>query len=294
MKPVLPAFLAAISLALAARLPAAPRIFTDDLGRQVEAELVGLRGANVVLAAGPVRGQWPLARLSAADQAFVKAWQASNTAVKQVQVQVFEREGIGQKGAFPEEAPPGPSLPSDLPLPGGREVKADYHHCDLTIQNPSGIDANHVRVAYVLYLVKADGSVGSNAASQPVGKIAARQNARITTEGINAARTKATQFRIQLTDGNLSVDEKTVRSRDRFGGCWVRVYGADGALLGEAKRLSPELSRLDPPWVENEVAEDIPILPSLDGLRELLEKVVPPAPGATGAKPGLPFPHPGR
>ncbi len=292
MKRVLPAFVAAISLAAATRLTAGPRIFTDDQGRQVEAELVGLRGANVVLAAGVARGQWPLARLSQADQAFVKEWQASNTAVKKVQVQIFEREGIGQKGTFPEAAPAGPSLPSDLPLPGGREVKAGYHHCELSVQNPADIDANHVRVAYVLYLVKADGSVGSNAESQQVGKIAARQNARITTEGINAARTKATQFRIQITDGNLSVDEKTVRSRDRFGGCWVRVYCADGAIIGEAKRLSPELSRLDPPWVETDVPEDIPLLPSLDGLRELLEKLAPPAPPGGLPKTGLPFQPP--
>lgn len=287
------------SLALAlvaggtAWLHAEPRIFTDDQGRQVEAELVGLRGANVVLATGAVRGQWPLARLSAPDQAYVKDWQASNTAVKNVQVQIFEREGIGQKGAFPAPAPEGPSLPDDLPFPGGKEVKADYHHCDLAVQNPAEVDANHIRVAYVLYLVKADGSVGNNAASQPVDRITARGNSRITTEGINAARTKATKFRIQLTDGNLSVDEKTVRSRDGFGGCWVRVYGADGTIIGEAKHLSPALARLDPPWVEADVKEDIPILPSLEGLRELLGKMAPKAPPGGGLpKPGPPFQPP--
>ena len=68
-------------------LHAEPHRFTDDQGRSVEAELVGLRGPNVVLATQNVRGQWRLARLAAADQAYVRDWQRTPTAVRHVTVQ---------------------------------------------------------------------------------------------------------------------------------------------------------------------------------------------------------------
>jgi hypothetical protein len=274
-------------------------LFTDDQGRQVEAEIVGLRGANVVLATRGVRGQWPVARLAAADQAYVKEWQSANSAVKAVQVQINERDGIGERGEFPAaESTSQPALPEGLPIAPAKETRAIYKHCDLVIQNPAAVDANHLRVAYVLYLVKPDGTVGSNAGTQTVARVPAGQNARLKTEGLNAARTKATQLKLSINSNNVSLNERNVRSRDEFGGCWVRVYGTDGSLIGESRRLSAALTKLDPPWVEAEVAEDIPVLTSLDGLKELLKKLLPPE-ASKDKSPGLPplppgFPPPGR
>jgi hypothetical protein len=51
------------------------RVFTDDRGRNVEAELVGVRGKNVILSRGRFAGQWPKAKLAAEDQAYVRKWQ---------------------------------------------------------------------------------------------------------------------------------------------------------------------------------------------------------------------------
>jgi len=110
------------------------------------------------------------------------------------------------------------------------------------------VDANHLRVAYVLYLVKPDGTVGSNAGTQTLTRVPAGQSARLKTEGLNAARTKATQLKLSINSNNVSLNERNVRSRDEFGGCWVRVYGTDGSLIGESRRLSPALTKLDPPW----------------------------------------------
>ena len=274
-------------------------LFTDDQGRQVEAEIAGLRGANVVLATQNVRGQWPVARLSPPDQAYVKEWQAANSAVSKVQVQITERDGIGERGEFPVADRGGqPALPEGLPIAPAKETRAVYKHCDLVIQNPAVVDANHLRVAYVLYLVKPDGTVGSNAGTQTLTRVPAGQSARLKTEGLNAARTKATQLKLSINSNNVSLNERNVRSRDEFGGCWVRVYGTDGSLIGESRRLSPALTKLDPPWVEAEVQEDIPVLTSLDGLKELLKKLLPPE-TSQDKSPGLPplppgFPLPGR
>ena len=272
---------------------AEPRAFTDDQGRSVQAELVGIRGANVVLATGKVRGQWPLSRLSPPDQDYVRQWQTSHTAVKHVQLQITERDGIGERGEFKggEKSAGGPL--SGLPVPGAPEVKTVYKHYEIAVNNPAAVDASYLRVAYVVYVVQPDGSIGIQPGAQDLERIAASGSSRLLTEGASADRTKATQFKVSVSNGNLSVAEKTKRSRDQFGGVWVRVTGPDGTLIGEAKRLSPAVAQLNPPWQEAEVAEDIPILESLSGLLEKLKQALPPPPsGGPGGKgfPKLPGP----
>lgn len=272
-------------------------LFTDDQGRQVEADLVGMRGANVVLATQGVRGQWPLARLSPADQDYVRSWQKSHASTGKLGVRLFERDGIGEKGIFDQDEgkESGPSLPKDLPIGPKVEVKPSYKHYDVELNNPASVDALDVKVDYVLYVVLADGSVGTNAGSQRVKTIPAGQSTTVKTEGITAQRTKAAKLKLSVSNNSLSVSEKNVRSRDRFGGGWVRVTGVDGTRIGEARKLTPELEKLDPPWVEVPEKDDIPVLSSLDALKELIKKILPPGlpPGPKEKekeKGGLPLP----
>ena len=277
-------------------LEAQARLFTDDQGRQVEAEIVGTRGDNVVLSSQGARGQWPVSRLAAKDQAYVKEWTASHTAVKKVGVQVFERDGIGEKGEFPKEEKGSSPLPEKLPIGPKVETKAAYHHCDLTISNTANVDASLLKVDYVLYTINDDGSVGANAGTQPIASLPAGKSSNITTEGITALRTKTTKLKLNITRNNASVSEKTDRSKDQFGGCWVRVSGPDGTVIGEAKKLTPALEKLDPPWSEVAVKEEeIPVLKSFEGFKELLKKVLPPGGGPLRREggprlPGLPKP----
>jgi hypothetical protein len=63
---------------LSAQVQAAPRAWTDDNGRKVEAEFAGMQGDSVLLRVSADKTiPFPLARLSAEDQAFVKAQTAS-------------------------------------------------------------------------------------------------------------------------------------------------------------------------------------------------------------------------
>jgi hypothetical protein len=78
------------------------------------------------------------------------------------------------------------------------------------------------------------------------------------------------------------VGQKIQRSREQFGGIWVKVSSPDGTPIGELKRLTPALGQLNPPWQEADVAEEIPVLESLEGLLEKLKKVLPPPPGGKG------------
>ena len=292
MKPLLVSVVTLLGFSLGLVPRAEAHLFTDDQGRQVEADIVGMRGANVILATQGVRGQWPVTRLAAPDQAFVRQWQSTTLSVAKVKVQMIEQDGIGEKGAFKAEKEGGPARPKDLPFAPQKESKAHYKHYDLQITNPALVDANYLRVDYVLYVIQPDGTVGTNAGSQPLDQLPAGKTVRLKTEGATAWSTKTTQMKLAISSNSVSTAEKTSRSTERFGGGWVRVMGVDGSIIGESKSLSNELAKLDPPWVGTDVKNDIPMLTSLDGLLALLKHLPQPAgaPPAGGGreKPVLP------
>lgn len=267
-------------------------LFTDSQGRQVEAEVVGLRGANVVLAVQSVRGQWPLDHLSPPDQAYVREWQTTHTAVKQVTVWVNEKDGIGEKGEFAKNNQASPASPlKDLPIAPPTQTKTSFKHYLISTTNPATVDASYLKVAYVIYVIKEDGSIGISPGVQTIPALAPGKSQEITSEGVTATRTKATKLKLSLSKNAVGVNEKTVRSKEEFGGIWVRVSGPDGTQIGECRQLTQTLQKLDPPWEEAEVREDIPVLNSLQELLELLKKALPPPP-AGGDKPKAPGPLP--
>ncbi len=262
------------------------REFTDLEGRKVEAELVGIRGENAILAVKDFRGQWPISKLSAADREYVTKWRSEHTGVKRVQVRLFERSGAGPKGAFPVDgsasagsgnglAAPAPLLP---PPPKTTEKKSG-HHGEVQLTNTEKGDAARLRVAYVLYLLQPDGSVGASAGSQYVESLKAGAVTTLTTEGITATKTKATKLKVSYSNqGGLSVAEKNAITKEKFGGVWVKVYGADGAVLGEAKELAPELEKATPRWHESEPVENISVINSFAELLEKIGQSLPPIP----------------
>ena len=254
-------------------------VFTDEQGRQVDAELRGVRGENVVLGVGRINGQWPMAKLSPPDQLYVKDWVKTHTAVKHVMLQVTEKDGAGSKGEIAQNR--APSAPTPLPFAPPAQVKTSYKHYEIQVQNPSTVDAAGLRVAYVIYIMRPDGTVGISPGSERVETLAAGKAARISTEGVSAEKTKSTRFKIGLTNRAVSVSERNVRSYEQFGGVWVKVSGPDGTQVGEYKKLSPELEKAGPPWQEEEVKEEIPVLQNLGDLLELIKKLGPP---------GLPLP----
>ena len=283
----------AVVLCASVSFPLFARVFTDDSGRQVEAELMGMRGENVVLGTRGVRGQWPLARLSAADQDYVREWRKTQVPVKKVHVRMLEREGIGERGEFEVKATEKDDPISKLPFVPGTTVKKSYCHFDVTVLNPAAVDTGGLRADYVLYVIMPDGSLRTGAAGQGMAPIAAGKTASLVTEGVTAERTKTTKLKLAVSSSSFSVREKAERSAERFGGAWVKVTAPDGTLVGETKQLSPELSKLDPPWEESGGDNDpIPVLKSLEGLKELLEKLLPPQPDS-GKKASLPGPPPG-
>jgi hypothetical protein len=280
-------------------------LFTDDAGRQVEADLVGVRGEHVILARQGVMGLWPKSKLAAADQAYVADWQRSHTGVSKVSVRLFEREGLGEKGEFPETQTAAPSPPPGIPGLVRTEEKASHRHYTVDVTNTSSLDAGQLQVDYILYVMHPDGSVGARSASQTVPSLASGQRQSLTTLAISSVRTRTQALQISLNQGplgnSISTRTKTSRSSERFGGAWVRVKGLDGSLLGEAQSLHPELAAQKPTWTGPTEQKEIPLIPGgLDGLLKLIQNLPKPpgastqAPAATPpAGPGLP-PLPGR
>ncbi|MEM7143884.1 MAG: hypothetical protein AAF591_02035 [Verrucomicrobiota bacterium] len=295
---------------------AGARMFTDDTGRQVEAELVGVRGENVVLSRGGRAAQWPIAKLSAADQAYVKEWQKNPPAVSRVTVRIWEREGMGEKGAMKESPELGP--PKNIPLLKQTEEQAKYKHYDVDLTNESPQDASNLTMAYVMYVITPEGNVGSQGGSEKVDLIEAGKRKTLQTEGVTYVRTKTTSMTFSVDRiGGLSTGTDTSRASERFGGAWVRVYESDGSVVGEAKELHPEIERLDPAWTGPKVAGgsggggggarlpagglegmELPLAGSFEelekllGLLEEIKEKLPPGPGGSG--PPKPPGFPGR
>ncbi|MEM7013689.1 MAG: SHD1 domain-containing protein, partial [Verrucomicrobiota bacterium] len=215
------------------------RVFTDDSGRTVDAELVGVRGDHVVLAKNGKAGRWPISKLSAADQAYVNSWMKDPPKTPQLRVRLFERDGIGASGVFQGETSKGPK---SIPILQETEAKAKYKYYEADITNDSQVDAMQLTVSYMLFIVNASNKIVPEAATQGIDKLPAGERKTVPTEAITFHRTKTTSLTLGTNIfGNLNIGSDTSRSKERFGGAWVRVYSQDGQMVGEAKKLIPEL-----------------------------------------------------
>lgn len=284
-------------LALGFAAVAEARLFTDDQGRQVEAEMLGVNGANVVLERNGRSAQWPIAKLSKQDQAWVKAWLEDPPKTPKIRVNIWEREGIGQAGRFDEGAS-GPGIPKNIPGLVKTEETEKYRYYDVDLSNSAGVDALDLHLSYVVYVIDASNKVVDHAASEKIERIPAGGRETRATRAATFVRTKttATTFSIGAL-GNLSTGSSTDRSKERFGGAWVRVYSPDGELLGERKQLHDELERLDLRFTGSTSPgfSGVPVLESFGGLKELLEKLPKPPeslPKPPGGLPKPPFQRP--
>lgn len=272
-------------------LAAQSRVFTDDSGRMVDAELVGVRSDHVVLAKNGKAGRWPISKLSQADQIYVKAWMKDPPKTPQLRVRLFERDGIGESGVFQGETSKGPK---SIPIIQETEAKAKYKYYQADITNDSQVDAMQLTVSYMLFIINTSNKIVPEAATQGIDKLEAGKRETVSTEAITFHRTKTTSLTLGTNIfGNLNVGSDTSRAKERFAGAWVRVYSQDGQLVGEAKKLIPELERLDLQWNGATGERDFPLLEAFDAFEKLIEslpKLPKPPEGLPEPPPGLPKP----
>lgn len=279
------------------------RVFTDDQGRKTEAELAGVVKENVILKKNEVLISWPISKLSASDQTYVKQWQSNPPATPNLLVRLWEKKGFSSAGSFSETSDQLPGIPN---IPGIHEIekRETYYHFDVDVSNPSNIQANHLTLAYQLYIFNASGTPIVEVSTSTLPAINARQRVSASTKSISTTRTKTTSLTLSSSaNGGISTGQNRSRSSERFAGGWVRVYAHDGSLVGEARELPPEIERLKPSWIAPSTA----YAPKLEGLDEFdgfVEKVqqklikiqqflktLPPLPNSdTGLPPKPPFP----
>ncbi len=269
------------------------RVFTDDRGRQIEAELMGLNGANVVLNKGGKSAQWPLAKLSREDQSYVQAWTKDPASSPSIVVNVWEREGVGEAGRL-EEKSTGPEIPKNIPFLKKTEEKEKYRYYDIDLSNNSNIDAQKLHLAYVIYVIDASNKVVDLTGSEEVDAISSKKKVTVPSKAATSVRTKTTSATFGVNPlGGLTTGSSTDRGKERFGGIWARVYSSDGKLLGERKQLHDELERLNFGWTGSTGAtfSKIPLLETFEKLEELLGKLpkLPDLPKPPGGFPKPPF-----
>ncbi|MFT5470381.1 MAG: hypothetical protein ACI8UO_005509 [Verrucomicrobiales bacterium] len=285
-------------------LSLAARVFTDEDGRKVDAEIVGVRDGHVVLTKNGKTGRWPIEKLSTVDQVYVRAWSKDPTTSPKLRVRLFERDGAGPSGVFQG---PTSKAPTSIPLIQQTEAKANHKHyvADITNDAQAQVDALQLTVAYVLFVVNTQNKIVLETGFKKIAEIPVGERTTVTTEGITFLRTKTTSMTLGTNPlGHLNIGSDTSRAKGRFAGAWVRIYSAESELLAEAKELIPELERLDPMWTGSTGVIDFPLMEAIDGFEKLLESLpklpefpdledLPKPPGAPPKPPGLP-PKPPR
>lgn len=249
------------------------RVFTDDQGRTTEAELAGVYGDDVVLRREGVAMRWPVARLSAADQEYVRGWQTHPPETPRISVRMWQREGLSPEGTFTDEAAAHPGLPD---IPGVIEVekRATYHHYDVDLTHQGSQQAPAVVMSYQLYVLTASGEVVTEVGSAAVPTLEPGKRSTLSTKAVSSTRTKTSSLRLSAgAFGGVSTRQKTQRSQEKFGGGWVRAYAHDGTLVGEAMDLDPEIERMKPAWIAP-VRIEAPLLEGgLDGFDTFVRQV---------------------
>tara|TARA_R110002096_G_scaffold26518_1_gene81732 strand:- start:4553 stop:5428 length:876 start_codon:yes stop_codon:yes gene_type:complete len=268
---------------------ASARIFTDDTGRTVEADLVGVQGDDVVISKNGKAARWPIAKLSKPDQIYVSAWAKNPPQTPRLRVRLFERDGVGPSGVFQGETG---KAPVGIPILQQTEATANYKHYEADIANDSNVDATQVLVSYMLFIVNLQNQVVAETGAQSLNQIAAGTRETVATEGITYLRTKTTSLTLGTNPlGNLNLGSDTSRNKERFGGAWVRTYSPSGELLGEARNLIPEIERLNPAWQGSTGEREFPLLEALNAFEKLLENLpeLPKPPAGLPKPPKPPF-----
>ena len=281
------------------------RTFTDDQGRQIEAELAGMRGENVVLKKNGRLAQWPASKLSKGDQAYASLWKKGNRSSPKIQVRIWEREGIGENGVINGNRLE-PTLGKNIPFLKQTEEKGYFRHYDVDLHNNSAIDASNLVLSYVLYVISPSRQVIAETHSEQVSFVGAGKRQTVKTKGVTFVRSKTTSTTFGTNVlGNLQIGSDTNRSKETFGGAWVRIFSANGELAGEAKDLIPSLEKVNPQWVGEQQSPTLPTADSFEQLKNMLaplKKIIenlperpkgfPKPPGGKGKGGASPFPPP--
>jgi len=233
---------------------AAGRTFTDVKGRQVDAEVLSVQEGTVTLSVKGKASKFPIADLSAEDQAYLKEWQAaraaspgSPTAAAQAKVEIvvettpgkspyeISREKLQQEQANKPGVKPGsnPVIPGSRPvfnppvipdLPG--QIR-EHYVLKITNLTPGRLSRFNLKVKF--YLRNQDGSIlPSDSVIELQKPIGGNETYSIT---------------MQSRIANASAGQS-------FGGYWVEAYQGK-EKIGEIKVLAADVDpeKVTPPGV---------------------------------------------
>lgn len=241
-----------------------PRVFTDQDGRQITAEVARLSGTTVTFKINNKLIDFPVGKLSTEDQIFLQSWKPApsqrgggDPVAKSLLIQVWEEEGaalprgagrfqIGPDGR-PVRIDPQPQVQYKPNTKTERESK----HYRIDISNPTNSAALPVRIEYTLFKRDAEGNVRKERGKATSASIPAGERRSVKTNAISTSyektetRTTTTFYDQNGTYLGSTSDRNISRSKETFGGIWVRVFSG-GEMIKEVKKLSADVAKTDP------------------------------------------------
>ena len=236
-----------VIVSIALLVAAQARDFTDSTGRRIDAELIDVRGDNVLLKRNGKTYSWPVRKLSAQDRLYVATWKATHeTTSARVGIQLWEREGMGPSGVFDADnarakAKKGP------PIITKTKQRASYVHYEVILTNDTNEDVKNLTLSYVVFLIDGAGRLIPQSGSTKVERLSPKERVTKTTRGATLLSTKTVTTQLSIHRNSLKTSKDTARSQDRFGGVWVRVYSGS-QIIGEKRDLARDVEKLDPTW----------------------------------------------
>lgn len=225
-----------------------PRQFTDESGRQVTAKVLRADTKTVTFNINGKYIDWPILKLSEADQEYLKKWRSRPNLVDPAASRLsltFKPTGgvnIGVPGA-------GPKIDHMV-------GNADYRHYHIELRNNASISLKPVTLAYVIWAENANGGITRKQGQVRSNELKANSHCLLSTVSIvvgERAHPGANQP-ISFTDENGN--RKTVRpprhKSGKLAGIWVKVFSGT-TQVKEYKELGPKVRNSNPTFQASQI-----------------------------------------
>ncbi len=201
-----------------------------------------------------------------------------------IHINALIQEGMGEEGTFKADDKRS-STPGGPPVISSTKKTLKYKHYSVGLTNRSKVAGENLRVEYIIYTISGDGKLISNSASKAIKVIEPGKRFSMKTRGATLIRSTTKTGTIDVDRRNrVRTGSKTSRSRERFGGIWIRVYAGE-KIVGEKRQLEQEVEKIKPAWKS----------PGKDGRPTITEgitlpeiQIKPPAPKKDSERPNLP------
>ncbi|BCX46795.1 hypothetical protein HAHE_07030 [Haloferula helveola] len=253
--------LGAAVLLLALSHSAGARTFTDQQGREIEAEVTSVSGSNVTLLLDSGKKYtFPISKLSSADQLYIKLWKADP---KKFETDKPDASGDSKPAAIPDNIDYSIEIEPEKERirkgsktdVGNGEITPEEWIFEIELENWSRAPLEGLEVSYRIYLdTKASDKIGFEDAQKVYGH---RMNVEKMTHGAKVTvKTRPVIVKDLELDGDfVFTDGSRNRLSDDIEGIWIKVWHGD-KKVAEYKSNNSTVKKAK--WADDEKADPNP------------------------------------